>query len=91
MTAHDYHVGDRVQRVREHPLADYRPTGRRGTVIQVMQKPLLIRVRWDRMRGDGNPWPAVVPFPHLHGTTYYPDVLEPLSAVEQLGELGGEL
>ena len=78
-----YRPDDRVQRVRGHPLADYRPTGVRGTVVSVFDKPYLIRVRWDDEHEHHRP------FPHLSSTAYHPDVLEPLSAVDRLAELGG--
>jgi len=81
---HVYRVGDRVHRVRGHPLADYRPTGLRGTVVGIIdRRPYLIRVRW-----DNHPLPhksAVLP--NLRGSLYHPDVLEPLSAIDLLGEL----
>ncbi len=74
----DFRVGDRVHRVRGHHLANYRPTGWRGTVTGFVLggRQRLAIVLWD---GEDNVEAA-----------YHPSGLEPLSAVEQLGELGGE-
>lgn len=81
MTAHDYHVGDRVRRVRGHPMADYRPTGKRGTVVgitpNVPPQPDMVQVRWDDDRRELA----------AGEIAYHPDVLEPLAAIERLGEL----
>lgn len=92
MTARTYRPGDRVQRVRGHSLAVYRPTGAVGTVVTAPRGfgwKNLVYVEWDEWEQipGSKRWQRR----QRRSAPYHPYVLEPLPAVDRLADLLGRL